>query len=155
MKLERWVQVSELVSGLAVLVTLVFLVIGVRDNTNVTQAGAYQDLLAELNQFNFVLMRDSDLATLWLHRLDHRLHEMDPADANRLVFMNRAAYRVLDAAYFSFRNGSLGPEQWDRFRQSICNLHRTESPNFSELWSETKVLVSPEFVSYLEGACSR
>ena len=154
MKLERWAHVSEIVSGIVVVVTLILLVIGVRENTNVTQAAAYQDLLDGLNRFNFVLISDADLATLWLTRLDRSLGELEPDEVSRLVYMNRTVYRIFDSAYSAFVNGSLDPSQWQRFEAAICATHRTEVPEYAELWSMTEELVSVELASYLDTGCA-
>lgn len=153
MKLKKLALISEILSGIAVVVTLIFLVIGIRDNTNIIQAATYQDLLFGINDFNFSLINDAELARLWAGRLNRSLGEMEPDDAIRLVYINRLVYRINDAAYFSFRNGSLNEDQWERFRQNICAPHIERDSTYDELWSRTRQFASPEFISYLESGC--
>ena len=37
-KLSEWASIAEIVSGIAVVITLVFLIFGIRENTEVTRA---------------------------------------------------------------------------------------------------------------------
>jgi hypothetical protein len=52
MKLSDWAGIAEIFSGIAVVVTLVFLIIGIRENTEVTRAATYADLLDGLNEYS-------------------------------------------------------------------------------------------------------
>ena len=148
MKLERWALVAEIVSGVAVLVTLVILVVGVNANTDVTRAAVYEDLMADLNQFNLAMVDDEALADLWLG--DDALGDLDDAAANRLILLNRVVFRIYEAAYFSYRNGSLGGSQWFRFEETICNVKRRRD---RALWEATETILTEEFQSYISANC--
>jgi hypothetical protein len=45
-KLSDWANVAEVVSGVAVVITLIFLILSIRENTEITRAAAY-DTFAE------------------------------------------------------------------------------------------------------------
>lgn len=51
MKLSGWASIAEIISGTAVLITLVFLVFGIRENTEITRAAAYDRNIDSLNQW--------------------------------------------------------------------------------------------------------
>lgn len=149
MKLEKWALVAEIASGIAVLVTLVVLVIGVRDNTNVTRAAVYENLMSDLNQFNLAMVNDPELSLLWAG--DRSTADKDAEAASRLVLLNRVIYRIYESAYFSFENGSLGLAQWQRFGATICQTRRRAD---AELWSGTASVLTDEFLSYIEESCA-
>ena len=58
-------QLAEIVASLAVVATLVYLVVEVRQNTEVTQAAAYDRSTEGLNQWRSMVSRDPELARLW------------------------------------------------------------------------------------------
>ena len=155
MKLKKLALFAEIGSSIAVLITLIFLVSGIRENANATQAAVYEDLLDGINRFNLVLINDGELAQLWSNRQTISLNAMEADNAARLVYMNRVIFRIFDAAYFSFRNGSLDDSQWLRFRDNACRIYSTDdaSPELRDLWLETEEIVSREYVSYLEESC--
>lgn len=152
-KLQEYALFAEVISAIAVVVTLIFLVIGIQENTNATQAAAYQDLLGELNDANSTLINDAKLATLWSERKTRALEDMDDEDAIRLTYMNRVYFRTLDAAFFSFINGSLNATQWERFRSAGCLSYSVGNSIYTQLWSTTAASVSQEYVAYLEEDC--
>jgi len=62
-KLSVWASVAEIVSGVAVPLTLVVLTISLRDYANTTRTVVYQQLLGSLNQQNTVVLQDGELPT--------------------------------------------------------------------------------------------
>ncbi len=72
----RYKQVAEVVSAIAVIMSLVFVGFGVREtarqtelNTDALRVAAYQDLVAQISRFNEVLL-DPELAALCLKMQD-------------------------------------------------------------------------------------
>lgn len=151
-KLSDWASIAEIISGVAVVVTLVFLVMGLNANTNATHAVVYKDLLDGINDFNRELINDAELASLWINRSSTPLDSIANEDAERLVFMNRILYRIFDSAYFAFETGSLDALQWQRFHDIACRNHTDERLNL--LWSQTAVIVSESFIVYLDENCT-
>ena len=151
-KLSDWASVAEIVSGIAVVVTLVFLVVGLNANTNATHAVVYKDLLGGINDFNRELINDSELAQLWSNRATTGLDSLASEDAERLVYMNRIIFRIFDSAYFAFETGSLDARQRQRFHDLGCSNYADE--RYASLWAETVGIVSESYVSYLDDNCT-
>ena len=53
MKLEKWAFIAEIVLGVAVLTTLIFLVVGIRDRNSVNRFLAYERILESANDVRF------------------------------------------------------------------------------------------------------
>jgi len=62
-KLKIWALAAEVISGIAVVVTLVFLVFEMRNNTSATQAQTYQLLMQEMNAYR-TLMSEPGMAAV-------------------------------------------------------------------------------------------
>jgi len=150
MKIEKWASIAEIVSGAAVAITLVFLVVGIRDSSNTTRSAVCEALVTDLNDFNLAIINNPDLYSLWSDRFELKMADLEDVQIDRLILMNRVAYRVLDAAYWSFTSGTLSPAQWERFRNSVCLGVGRLDPM---LWEQTAVIMSDDFVSYAEETC--
>jgi len=69
MKLEKWALIAEILSAMAVVASLVFVGLQVRQgaeetalNTRTIQTSAYQDLTAQLGTLNTLVIDNSDFA---------------------------------------------------------------------------------------------
>lgn len=148
MKLDNWAQLAEIASGVAVVITLVILVGGISDNTSATRASVYQDLMGELNDFNLAFADNSELSTEWLNHFQPDWEGLSGELGSRIVMLNRVMFRTYDSAFHSYRTGNLGETQWQRFARVICTNLEME-----ELWTETAIVLSDDFVEYAETLC--
>lgn len=148
-KSDRIQVITEIVGALAVVVTLVFLIVEIRQNTEQTrlnaravEIAAYQDLVSqmlEVNKLNFeypeyIILNEKQLAGI----------ELTPEESAQVAVRYSAMYWMLfrhgDMAFHQYENGiideerltsafgilSLGKEEiWEAWE--IRRLHFTES----------------------------
>lgn len=153
MKLEKWANIAEILSGVAVVVTLVFLIIGINNNTNVTRAAVYGSSVASLNQMGRVVMGDPDLLRIFeiFVNRDTEWSELDEMDQVRMVLMLADVFRTYDQAYFNNKYGVLGAAEWERFERQICNNYA-----LVRTMGQTEVVstvISIEFGEFVQGVC--
>lgn len=65
LRLSDWANIAEIGSGLAVLVTLVLLFLGILENTQVTRV--YNDVVDSINELSKDMYRDPQLSRIWTH----------------------------------------------------------------------------------------
>jgi len=152
-KLSDWAIIAQIVSGIAVVMTLVFLIIEIRSNTSVTRAAAFQGHMSELNQLNLSIIEDGALASAWVDRRNVNFSDLDQEESSQLLLLYRTMFRSYDAAYYSWIYGSLSDDQWARFSEVACRnaLIMKDDPG---LWSRIAVIVSDDFLTYLEQDCA-
>jgi len=66
LKLPDWASIAEIISSVAVVISLIFLIIGVKENTEVTRAATYARNVYALIAFREKVATNDDLAALWL-----------------------------------------------------------------------------------------
>ena len=152
MKLEKWAMIAEVLSGIAVTISVIFLVVGIRDNTNVTRAAVYEDLINGINQLNIAILQDDELSLMWSQRFDYYARDMSEEEFARLNLMNRVLLRIYEAAYFSSKYGTLGESEWERFAATICTNYR-ELSQYPQLWSRVSGPLSAEFQEEIVRLC--
>ena len=111
LKLSDWASIAEIVSSIAVIVTLVFLVLGVRDNTDVLRASAYADLMDSLNEFQSEQMANPDSLRVWDAFVAEEAAELDGLDRRRLTLTALILFRIYEKAYFSNQSGLIGESE--------------------------------------------
>ena len=146
----------ELVSALAVVLSLVFVGIEVREtarqtrlNTEALQVAAYQDLVAQIAQFNAVLL-DPELAAVYAAMVDpdatwSDLDLVQATQARRILFL---IVRHADMAFYQFEKGLLPEERLtSALRPFLADI---DKPIYREFREEAKVNFVRSFREYID-----
>jgi len=150
-KLSDWASIAEIISGIAVLVTLVFLVLEIRAGTNATRASMYGDILDSLVENRTLRIEDSELDSLVQQFLAGDLREIDAARRSKLITYLQNTYQLYEKAYYSREYGVIGISEWSRFERIVCN-------NYSravavDLANQIGPIVSEPFWQYVVETC--
>jgi len=153
--LSEMALAAEILGGVAVVVTLVFLVLATRENTNAIQAQTYQALTAELNAIRLAYST-SDVPDSYVLLSTQGIQALSDAARARMQFVAEAKWGVYESAYFSRNRGVLGEDEWARFESAICrNLAIDQSmwePEDTQ-WGSLARNVTPTFREYVELKC--
>ena len=122
-KLSDWAAIAEVVSGVAVVVTLLLLFLGIRDTNQITRASMYSDVIEGLNELDRDIYRDAELNELWGKFLTGQdLADISGQERLRLFSMIRVLFRNYDQAFIAVQNGVIGNSEWQRFEGPICSF---------------------------------
>ena len=138
---SRLSSVAEILSSIAILVTLVYLTIEIHQNAEATKAGTRQAMLESDQQFLEQIITNPDLHLLW--------YKPDLTDEERvqLSYFLIAHFRMRENNWLQYQNGQLDQETWHSYRQSVLAV--LSSPRTRKLWSDFGVerLFNSQFVS--------
>ena len=130
-KLSDWASIAEIVSGLAVVVTLVILIIGIRENTNITRMSMYADQMAVFNDLTRDAYRDEQLTAILDAFLMEDLSTLELMDIKRLENAVWYVFRNYESAYIAHEAGYYGEDEWERMERHAClNFERAITANF-------------------------
>ena len=148
-------QLAEILASLAVLITLVFLVVEVRQNTEVTRAAAYDRSVDALNAWRLTIAGDPDLSARWQAYVTNDLEAHPDLADIRLQLLLNTIWAIYESAYYANQYGLLGASEWERHRVLTCVRYRTDRPRWTEpfVGQSLRDILTPEFVSYVESAC--
>ena len=147
MSIEEWGAIGEIVGGIGVIATLIYLAIEIRENTRATQGATENAILKDGRELVTVSFGDKESADLFL-RWSTDLSSLD--DVERAMFSNRVA------AYFLFwynafsqnRKGLISPELWGTFEKDISGFFL--SPGFHEVWTIIRNGFPVDFQGYVD-----
>ncbi len=150
MKLSGWASIAEIISGTAVLITLVFLVFGIRENTEITRAAAYDRNIDSLNQWRLDVAQNEELLRAWnAYRRGDIGGRIEAEDAG-LGLMLTALWGIYEKSYYANKYGILGASEWTRFEVQICLGRAIDA----RLWDEMiKIRLTEEFADYVVAFC--
>jgi hypothetical protein len=139
------------VSGIAVVVTLVFLILDLRENTDVTRAAMYQQSGASLVEFRRDIMRDPEIARLYDAFLNNQAESFEGIDRVRLNQLILNIFQVSESAFFARRYGLLGNAEWSRFERSICGNYALVRS--AKLTGILQRVMTEDFMEYIVASC--
>jgi len=119
-KLSKYAQLAEITSGIGVLVTLVFLVLEIRGNTEATKAATYDSISADLAEFQVSMAEDEASLEINLAMNSDSLESLSPIQLERYSFRMSALYKHYERAFIQWQYGNLDDDAWQRFRVQIC-----------------------------------
>ena len=151
MKLSDWSSIAEIVSGVAVVVTLIFLVFGIRENSAITRAVAYERNVDSRNEWRMWVSQDDERLRIYQAFLAGRIDDLTDLESSRLASILNIVWAINEKSYYSNQYGILGPEEWARTDRVLCTFYG----NFdAERWERISRTFTDEFTEYVETKCS-
>ena len=147
--------VIESVSVLAVVVSLVFVGIEVRQasqetalNTKAAQVSAYQDLITQITDLNYLALTDQEWAALQADFGRSPESVTDPVDRTKYDMYFFLLFRHGDMAFHQFEQGMLTEE---RLRSAMAPLSgRLPLPLTREFWERSRANFVPSYQAYVD-----
>jgi len=156
MKLSEWASVAEIVSGIAVVVTIIFLIAGIRENTAITRAVAYDSQMDGLNEWRRNLSQNEQLSRIYTRFAVGKVSELTEDEQYRLILVLNEQLGVYENAFYALKYGILGPSEWGRFKTQICRTRRDMKARLSGArwtWEDSLQLLTDEFADFAESRC--
>lgn len=150
--LSDWASIAEIASGIAVVTTLIVLILGVRENTEVVRASAYANSIASLNDLSLTTLADVDAVRVWESYIREDTAGFDNLDEQRLNLMLLTIFRTYETAYFSEGYGLIGESEWGRLNRTICG--HFERANRLGRGSLLAAVLTTDFIDYMTDLCS-
>ena len=150
-KLSNWASAAEILSGVAVIVTLLILIVGVRENTEITRTAMYGSITDQFNAFETEMLLNPDLRPIYFRYLNSEPGGFQPNDQESVAMMVAILFRTLDRAFAAKEKGQIGDEEWARLERSVCtNYKRAES--FDQL-PTVRFLTTDSFWEFAVESC--
>lgn len=147
MSLSDLAAIGSFVSGVAVVVTLIFLLLQMRQNTRAIRAAASQAHAANYQSLLASIIEDGELARLWRVGLGD-IEKLNDDEKIRFISLSSGFFRFYDAARLQWRHGQLDAEHWYSIDTQIRDTIR--NPGVQAYWSMRRHWHSPEFRGWVD-----
>jgi len=140
--------VGEAVGAIAVVVTLAYLAMQIRQNTGATRAASHHAVIEALNQGNLAQARDAELAQIWVSGLKDR-GVLTEVERQRFDSLCLAYFHVFDSLWYSAKVGTA--ERDLLLSEEKGFVYLMDSSGVYDWWEANPYAFSPEFRDYMEG----
>jgi len=139
--------IGEIVGAAAVVLTLIYFSLHLRQGTSNIRAASYQSASQGRTSFRMAVAGDKELTrVLRLGLIDPS--QLDEDDLLRFHILLVEEFRIAQSAFFLKEDGLADPEFWEHERFMIATYKKT--PAFDEWWRDSKQYFSPKFIEYVE-----
>ena len=152
MEWTKWSAIAEIVSAVAVVVTLIFLIAGIQENTAITRVSVYGDLMETISQIENLSIADPELNRVISTLYDGTTESLTDSERMTVRQYLTVIFRNYERAYFSREYDVIGDEEWERFERLICANSRRAKLVGLDLVEQGEFLTG-SFRKYIESSC--
>ncbi len=153
--LQKWALVAEIAGGIAVVLSLIFVGLEIRQsseetlqNTRALEVSAYQDLISQISTMNMLVISDPSFAELY----DRMMLGEDPQNATerrRIDAFFILSARHGDMAYRQYRAGLIDQDSLNSaLTPTLIFLRQMKIAQYR--WELLKLDLDTEYVAYVE-----
>jgi hypothetical protein len=138
--------IAELVGALAVVATLAYLAVQIRQNTMSARVAARLEMTRQFSDYVDGLINNPEANSVFT-----RGGAGDHLDENDAVLFSRLMHKCfwyLSAMHFQYIAHSLGEDEWHQSKGAMLRIVRT--PGVVAWWHANKHAYSPSFVAFVD-----
>jgi hypothetical protein len=138
---------AEVLSALAVIVTLIYLARQIRQNTEEVRSASYHSVTDSFNALNIAVAGNPELARVV--RLGNDAYEkLSEDEKTQYNFTMHAAFRIMDVIKFQSQHGTNDITLWEYEKNTIDMM--LSEPGARKWWRERPFNLSQDFITYVE-----
>ena len=147
MNWEAIAAIGQALGSIAVLVTLFYLSIQIRQNTRLNTVNAELLALQQLTGWVSRISKDKDAQRLW-DLVAEGSKPLSPEDSRQYIWLMGEMVWIVESAFVQRRRGFLSGEAWARFESTLAGA--LSSPLTRDWWKNREVPHSREFREYVD-----
>ena len=151
-KLQEYALLAEIISAFAVVITLLILIVEVRENTDTLKTSSYQSQLEKFNGWREVMLLEQQNMDIFLLYSQGKIPDQGTSEYIRLNFILSTLWGNYDSAYASFKSGMFEDNEWNRIKVSMCLEYETMHDRKIE--DIVYLRISSDLIKYIESECS-
>jgi hypothetical protein len=138
--------ISQLISSVAVVVSVLYLAVQLRSSTRVARVAAMDAAAAALRDVTKPFMENAELGRLWRIGLEN-LESLSPEDQARFFHAAHQFLKALETIHYHYVYGLLDPQLWAGWRELLH--HYVHSPGLRFYLSRRSDVFSERFRKFI------
>lgn len=147
MSLNDLANIGQVIGAIAVVISLIYVAIQIRQNTNAVRSATAQSVHEHFASWYRLLASDSAVAQVVIDGLKD-YHSLSEKEKARFIAVFMAFLSYSQNAFLKWRQGLLEPSLWMGWEQLIMNL--AGAPGGRAFWKERSYLFGEEFRRHVE-----
>jgi len=146
MSIQDWAAVGEIVGGVAIIISLVYVGLQIRQNTKALKLGTAHHTTENFSDWYLVTAENDQLADIFFRGLQD-IQSLQPVEKFRFFALLHKFFRAYENAYYQFRNGALDDDAFEGLTQMMLMIKTT--PGIITYWEERKGWYNKKFQLYI------
>lgn len=152
MSLEQLGLIAEIIGAIAIIVTLVYLSVQVKDSARASRSAAVTDATTAMQAFYQELGSNPATSKLFLEGLTNP-EALSQQDQFQYLMMMHSCFLGFQRSFFLAREGTLDVSLRDSIGTAMHAVNQL--PGMDLYWRQRKAYFQPEFVEWVEGLLAR
>lgn len=147
MTFEAMGNLGDMIGGLAVVISLIYLGIQMKHNTMSMRSATYQSIVATAAACNVTLTQSKQLARIFrIGSGDPEL--LDEDERVQFWFLCSQFLDIYENLYLQFHHGAIDSDYW--LPRSVSYMELFKSPGFAQNWSERRSDYAVSFREFVD-----
>jgi hypothetical protein len=147
MTLNELGNIGEFISSIGVIVSLVYLAVQIRKNTDTERTSTYQSVVSDFGSLNRTMSSNADLSYLFVKAMEN-FGDLDSNEKARVSQLFFATFHYFENMYYQYRKGYLEEDVWRGWKRLMLTYYA--SPGFQTWWLIRRDVFSESFGDFLE-----
>jgi len=140
-------SLGEFISGLAVVVTLVYLALQIRHNTRAVRSNMHQDMIESTLRIAESVSDNADVGRIVL-RADEEYDALTAVERIRFEAYAERVFSNFESVFYSYRNSMIEQDLWESWESSY--LDDIERNSLRRFWQEQRPLHLSDFMDFID-----
>jgi hypothetical protein len=152
LSLQDWAYIAEIVGGIAVIVSLIYVGLQVNDSTSAIRSAAASDATTAMQSWYLEMGRNRQASDVWFNAM--KSPEALPAhDEFQFLMSMHTAILGMQNSYLLSKEGTLDAE----FREAVTTaiVAVKDLPGMKRYWKQRKGFFHTGFAEYVDGLLAR
>ncbi|MBT3834307.1 MAG: hypothetical protein HOB98_04290 [Gammaproteobacteria bacterium] len=146
MTIDELGSLGEFIGSIIVLLSLVYLALEIRSNTETARTSTYQSVVSEFGALNRSMASTPGLSRLFASALED-FDSLDSEEKARISQLFFVCFHNFENMYYQYKKGYLEDEVWTGWKRLMLSYHAR--PGFQAWWEIRRDVYSASFVKFL------
>lgn len=152
MSLQDWTSIAEIVGGIAVIVSLIYVGLQVNDSTSAIRSSAASDATKTMQSWYLEMGRNRQASDIWYNAMTSA-EPLPARDEFQFMMSMHTAILGMQNSYLLSKEGTLDEE----FREAVTTaiVAVKDMPGMARYWKQRKGFFHTGFAEYVDGLLVR
>ena len=152
-KLQEYALIAEIVGAVAIVLSLVFVGIGIRENNDLNRYLAYDRNIASIISERDLMILNVDIMSMYRNYQAGDISNLTDTDRYRLIYVIRNTFGNYEKAYYSYSLNIMEDPEWTRYETQICV--QKNYLDINQLKDDIYPVLSNEFQEFIDNFCNQ
>ena len=152
MSLENLANIATIIEAIAVVASIIFIAVQIRQSTMLAKAANVQSLVTLSSPFNLLLAQDRKLAEVWL-KGSKQFSKLDDTDKTRYMFLLFHSMTLQEHIFYQQEKHLIDESSYKSWQRSF-EIY-TQEHNLWLHWDAIRVFYEGNFARYMDELISK